>query len=842
MGTRGGALIAALVLAALECAAGAAVRQSAAGRIDIYAVGGAFELLQPRACPGASLGRCPWLGDDKALTGVSCQKRLGRQWEQLWVEFVPAADGQVEIDLQGEYYNLEGADDVRLVWTDDAAVEGVQIRNGGFEEAGPDGKPVGWRFTGDFPPQRYSHDGSVAHGGRACVAVWWGSQARQRFRVRAGQRYRVSAWFRVMDPGAVRTAEPFRFEVPMETYTQRVRLGFDSVEHAAEAIISIAPLFGGADWSVSCRWDDNNLSDLKMRDVMEEHGYRGNFYLNRPNPRFTGEVAKQLLMGGNAIGGHSMTHPYLSLVSKNHLFWEVAAVRMLWEAATDSPVCSYAFSFCDFRHPVDGRAVQRDIAESLCRAGYYHIANGWFENTLPTDLEVSPILPSDGAPIAPAAESYLADERHRLLHPHMSFSMHVWYDTPEKWARFETQLDMYGRRSNWWYCNQNEYAAYRRQYRLGAVRKLRTQGSETVIEVRRPVLRELNDSIPLSLLVNGVPADSLVSAECATARVDIGCSADGAALVQLHHDRLERLPAAIGMIQNEDNSGALSSGDVSEDFPGLRALLHFEGGRLIVQGDDGGPGPLEDLTITYRLPLAYRPGVVRHHVGTVARAFRDEVELAPATTEYKYTAGRAFFAAQLDFVRAGRAGRLHLGCLLPAGPRDPSYPQGGFAVLGPMAETDFDLAALEARLSRGAAPENLRALAAEHGLSWHPEATGALEMLDPEVVATSGSWLNREERVRYYLLAADVRSDRDREVGLVCDAQALVAAFLDGRRAEGGRCRLRAGVNRLLIVARQSGRRFQARNAGLFLRLVDVASGERAKGLRFQSPLPATGG
>ncbi len=126
----------------------------------------------------------------------------------------------------------------------------------------------------------------------------------------------------------------------MEDYGQRVTVTFATDEAARRARVRVAPLLGDRAWAVTCRWDDKNEADLQMRDVMAAHGYRGDFYLNAPNRGLGADVARRLLEGGNRIGGHSMTHPYLPYVSRNRLFWDEAdamffdrsaAVRT-WEA------------------------------------------------------------------------------------------------------------------------------------------------------------------------------------------------------------------------------------------------------------------------------------------------------------------------------------------------------------------------------------------------------------------------------------------------------------------------------------------------------------------------------
>src|SRR5687767_13237755 len=101
---------------------------------------------------------------------------------------------------------------------------------------------------------------------------------------------------------------------------QKITVRFRDERAAAAAALAILPLPGGADWAISSRWDDNIYTDLKMRDVLEQHGYRGTFYLNGRDtpyygptydlvePKDAATIDRRLLAGGNSIGGHSWTH------------------------------------------------------------------------------------------------------------------------------------------------------------------------------------------------------------------------------------------------------------------------------------------------------------------------------------------------------------------------------------------------------------------------------------------------------------------------------------------------------------------------------------------------------
>ena len=841
MPTRAMATLAALgAMAALPWTP-AEASHAAFGRIDIYVVDKAFDLSEVTAAPRATTGPCSWLGKGKEQTGAATQVRLNPrgEWEELWVEFAPTASGQVDIDLQGEYYRPASKDDLRLVWADNVSVEGATIANGSFEEATDDGLPVGWRFTRKLARTRYSRDGTVAKFGKSCVAVWYGSQARQAFRVEEGRRYRVRAWFRVIeaDPEQIRLAERIKSIVPhFGFYEQTVEIEFGDAASAQQAKVTALPLFNGHEWAVSSRWDDNNLDDLKMRQVLERHGYRGNFYINGPGRGFHGnpygltaagqgsDIHKQLLPGGNAIGAHSWTHPMLAHCSRNRIFEEAMRCRAHLESVADAPVCSYAFSFCNFTNSLDGPGVHLDIADVLTRCGFHHVANARFARGLDLSLPVSWLLPSDGKPIDATFARLLRNTHAQAGSPNISFDMHVWYRTPEAWRRFEAQLSKYGRNPKWWYCNQNEYAAYRHQFLLTRMRPQR-HGRTLRVVMARPCLRDLNHAVPLTLEVTG-PARAVRAGRAAC---DVVERSDTATRFHLGHDPSQRLPAKFGWIRNDDNRSEPNDSDRDEDFPALSGLLHKQGNALRLVLRNGARSALTNVRITYRQPLAWNDGVVVRHVGEIAEGqYRDSLPMTLARPDYKYRSHVSFHAAQVDFDCNGRAGRLYLTCRAPGLAPDPSYPHQGFLRLGPIPENEFDLARA-ATLAKGA---GTWVLASGKELTWTRVDPARSASLDVEVIYTTGSWRPRGPNAGVYLLRSTVKSPDAREVAVHYPGHAVPAVFVNGERVEKPTVPLRAGGNRLLLACRcRDG--FSPANAGVFLRLTRPKGRDRLTDLEF---------
>ncbi|HEX7896923.1 MAG TPA: polysaccharide deacetylase family protein [Planctomycetota bacterium] len=591
-----------------------------------------------------------------------------------------------------------------------------------------------------------------------------------------------------------------------ELYEQKIRVRLR--DGAAAAAVDVLPLYGGAEWAISSRWDDNIYTTLKMRDVLEKHGYRGTFYLNGRDtpyygptydlvdPKDAASIDRRLLAGGNTIGGHSWTHAFVPYCNRRRVFEEILRVRVDREASSDAPVASYAFSFTRKRNDLEGPASRDDIVEAVRRSGYHHVANGTFRADHDPGMSVSWLLPHDGRPIDEAFEKLLADGEKRKTDPNISFNMHVWYTTPEAWEKFEAQLEKYGRRPGWWYCNQTEYAAYRRQFRYSTLKTSR-DGAALDVALRRPCLLDLGDPVPLTLAIRG----DVVAVEL-----------DGVPLpvekgrVNIPHAPSPRLPAKIGWIEGE---GA------DPDFPRLSARLGFQDGALELSLTNGGDAPIENVRVLYRLPLEWAGGAVVRRPGTIrpGATLRDRLPLTRATTDAKYASGSAFFAAQVDFA----GGRLHVTARAADPNVDPSYPRGRFLVAGPIADADFSLAGL---------PDVA-------GRAWRAVDPSKADFLDVEVVPTSLSWRYGGTEPIWYLARSTLESDVEGQVGVVIDRTSVKALFVNGERVDGAALTLRKGDNRILLASKIVDK-FSPENAGAFFRLTD-GSGRRLTAARYRA-------
>jgi hypothetical protein len=830
----------AILLVIVSCASAAPPARF--GRIDVFSVDGAFRVRDVRANPGAQILDVGWRGEGMADTGATAQARAREAWREVWIEVVPERDGKLQINFQGEHYRKQSEEDVRLVWVDQIQVEGAELINADLEELQPDGVPRGWRFSGPVSPEAINRDGSVAAGGKVCVAVWYGAQLRQTVDVRAGQPVRVTAKFRAIGPEeeSPETARhKAQFVDLLELQPQTISVRLATPRDAQLAKIRPLPLHDGAEWAVTSRWDDNAWTNLKTQAVLLEHGHRGTFFLNDPKRNFYGkdygllaersvsELAKRLTSGGTTIGGHSLTHPMMSYQNRNRMFEEVLGCRIALEASFDTLVNAYAFSFCNYRNAIQGVDVQRDIAMVLARAGYLQIANHRFAEGGCWPWGIAGLLPPDGRPIDHAFSAFLSDEDLHNDNPAITYSMHSWYDTPEEWSAFEADLDRYGRRPEWWYCNQNEYGAYRAQYRAATQGKVEIDGTTLRYDFQRPSLLDLNDPVPLSFEITGVQPDKVTSIECSSAKIERTETPEGTLRFHVRHPAESELPLRIDHVATANGEIAAST-----EFPGIRGGLTCNGQGLVLRLENTEQTAVSIRRVAYRVPLRYRQGVFRRPNAqvTASRPFSDRVELQEDRKDARYGAGDYFFAAQVDFEKSGESGRIYFTTRQTGLLDDASYPRQGFTVLGPVPRAQIDL---ETRDLKKLLTEGWTASDGQK-LKFDPVDPAIAHSLSAEVIPVRGRWDNNGLEPCIYLLRSTVRSPNERKVRLLRSVSTVPAVWLNGTPA-GDTCALRAGDNELLIAYEPPvDQRFSPEHAGPMFRIVDAESRQRLEDIRYQ--------
>jgi len=460
---------------------------------------------------------------------------------------------------------------------------------------------------------------------------------------------------------------------PLRLYTQQVDVRFASAEEAARATVRFAPVFDDRQWALSARWDDNHAGSLTMREVMARNGLKGTFYLNQTDAKgqFGADYARELMQDGCSVGGHTQTHPKLAQVTPGAAFCEILANRVEREAQTDRPMVSFAFPYGQFRSD-DHPRLWETTTRALNRAGFSHCLYLDFvrENPyLPTNefSSVLQVVPGDREVnarqfrerLGKILESGDAFSEHSRC---ISLGVHPW-QTGDEWRKLEELFreDLAGR-DNWWYCNQDEYAAYHRQVHRSRLEALPLEEEATVrrYTLHRPHPADLGAMTPLTCVVEGGQVEAVSMDEAA---VEVR-AVEGAAIVNVPHAAGKGLPTRIGSIHMPGAGDTPTEPPMCDDFPRVRMLLETDGvGEISLQCTS--EVDLRDVWVRFRLPVQYTEGVLTKAVEIIAAGQTKTVAIPlPAKREDPFWAeGPQLYVAEVDFTAADGPGRLFVTLL-----------------------------------------------------------------------------------------------------------------------------------------------------------------------------------
>ena len=451
---------------------------------------------------------------------------------------------------------------------------------------------------------------------------------------------------------------------------QELTLEFATAADAAQATVRIAALPDDKEWAFSTRWDDNLPDNPRLRDAMVRHGIKGTFYLTGTDPkqRFGREYARDLLAGGCTIGGHTQTHVRLTGLPANAMFQEILSNRLERECQTDQPVVSFAFPFGAFDDPRNP-AVREAITRALINAGFHHcvyldfvrhnpdlpagaISSGWQIKAGNSDIDLETVQAQLDRLTGKKA-AYQQQSKLFFLGGHAAM-------TGAQWDTLDVLLTRLAGHDAWWYCNQNEFAAYERQRchsHLWPSAATTASLTRTVI-IERPVPAELGACVPLTLTLDR----PVKAARLDQGRLETRPCGDHT-LVKVPFPGDQRLPERIDAIANPRNLPMPPANAGSQDFPGILAWLQVvpAGDRLVLKLTNRTGAALQDVRVTAMLPPSCRTAAIRISLppippaGSIETAFQISHEKNGAF----WRGGRAGFAAAVDFTAAGQPGRLY---------------------------------------------------------------------------------------------------------------------------------------------------------------------------------------
>ena len=656
-------------------------------------------------------------------------------------------------------------------------------------------------------------------------------------------------------------------------YRQTVLIRFKTPEAAQKARVTVTGLYHDLDAAFSSRWDDNNLNDLTVARLLRARNMRGTFYLNAssawaaPNAlglALAGDPAtalpKALLAGGNSIGDHTLNHEYLPWLSRNRAFEEILGGRIDREVASQSPLSAFTYPFVSFKNPLSGEPGPEELEELILRSGLYFLGEdeGWIPEGR---LLASRFVSLDGSPQNGLEVSVERRRRRRGAdRPLYLATMHAW---PDAWGgpglpRLEALLDAWGGVGRWWYCNQNQYAAYRAQA-LKTHISTSVEGNVLTLSVSRPDPLDLGDLTPLSFLLEDVASGDAESVVCEGAPTK-PFGGNGVYGFDLFHDNGRGLPKIYSKTDNPGNEEDVDAAPVPDDLAGLHVRLYRRDGKLVLKVKNKGWRILHDMRVVFRAGPRWEDGVTARPAGglapggdkTLAITVKPRGTESGAAQDPRDLRGEEFDAAQVDFLFGEVRARLYATCRVPEEKPDPAFARDGFLALGPLPSDrkDFDFERFTWAILKGARIKGGYKLFEGVTVSWRAWSARDTQGFNPNLVLTTGkpageNFYTWDKTVFYpygkvlsYLLVGRVYSPSDRKVELVTPPVGVGSWSVNGDLEADRGAVLRKGWNdlRLLYGADPSGGTgFDPAHYGAYVRFND-GDGQPVTDLRFERP------
>lgn len=229
----------------------------------------------------------------------------------------------------------------------------------------------------------------------------------------------------------------------------------------ANALPSLPPLPHRASVAVVTSWDDGHVNDLRLAQLLHQHGYVGTFFMNEFSHARRRDLAALEALGME-IGSHTINHPKAWAIPPDA--WLIECLQMLLglEASLGHPVVSFAYPY-NHTPAFDARG---DYVLRAVRDSGYSSARSTRTRGETLSGYADPLsFATDGHFLMPAerleaawlrASSTTTDDGVFYFWGHSSEIR-----APESWTALDETLARYARRPNTWYATQGQLFLWR---------------------------------------------------------------------------------------------------------------------------------------------------------------------------------------------------------------------------------------------------------------------------------------------------------------------------------------------------------------------------------------------
>lgn len=596
-------------------------------------------------------------------------------------------------------------------------------------------------------------------------------------------------------------------------YLQTITVKYASAEAAEKAKLTFPLLPEEQEIAFSTRWDDVNYRHLKMAQLLKKHGMKGTFFLTLPDAKYYRNIGEKLLENGCAIGSHTISHPSLPTLIPNEAFRQMMLIRPELESNLNTCVVAFVLPGCALGSRIENQTALT-VGQTIQRCGYLSNPEFWNNNEKRYGLKPGTCFATnlfdanDRNPTMERFEKGLKRQLERVKkdpsNPHITLGLHTWQND-KGFEELDRIFTKYGHNPKWWYCTENEYAAYRYQALHSRIVSADRKGESVTYTIRRITPHHLGSEIPLSLKFSEAPLSVQASERLSPVRKD---------LYKLPHDADRRIPQYIELIKNPSNQPLNTAIFDSRKFPGLSVGLHWDESRQQLQGFilNRSRVPLRQIQKTIYFPMQWETPVRSMTSWEILPGNRDAFLFTPPAEDkhpdLSFIEGTHLYVLQCDFLMDGKPLRIYATAEVRQSVIPFPCSRDKAVFLGPVLP-EIITDELLARLS--VPGKKLEPVGTKSMEIWRKQADRqGVKSYILNAFSTDKKWINEtrelfKQKKGNQLIALDFESPEEgKSYQLFCSPNHFREAWLNGEKLPKLKNKLplktRKGINRLILV------------------------------------------
>jgi len=607
-------------------------------------------------------------------------------------------------------------------------------------------------------------------------------------------------------------------------YDQLLTIHFSTPEEAKKAKTAFTDMPDQQTLAFSTRWDDSNPKHVRMAELLQKHQMKGTFYLTRITPDFAEKTGKKILEAGSTVGAHTLTHPHVPKLLPNQMFFECMMIRPELEAMLNTNVIAFVLPGCQFGSKLEP-GTEMLVGSVIQRSGYLATPEFWNDTEkrckLPegTCFSTNLFSADDRNPTEQKFTQGFKKQLERAAKaklPHVTFGIHTWQDD-KGFALLDRMFSQHGEIPEFWYCTENDHAAYQYQFRHTKLIPEKNDGKVLTFRVRRISPHRLGSEIPVSLQIRPRP-QSVTLNGTAILRSESG-------VYKLPHDPDRKTAELVELIRNDGNNPLNNTSFDSKKFPGLSAGIHWDDRTGQFHGfiQNNTRFKITNLHKTFYFPMKWKKNPPPMFTWDLMPGERDSFVYKPQESDLdprpETQEGNLPFVAQFDFLLNGKPIRIYATALKREHSELKACPRDTAVFLGPVKDEKLSEEKLIDFSEPGAV---LRNLGETRLLQWQKAFRNPVYrsyVVFP--YSQQKEWLAdaRKAGNGTRLITFDFEAISPRVYKLFCDERDIHSVYLNGIRLtsfkNGTPLKTIEGTNRILVVQKTGPRAWFMRDLSI---------------------------